>query len=524
MKLRWLPMFVVLLTAVGAMAQPAIPQYPLLSVEKTDSADPVLPNQNYDYVIHVANFGTATATNVILHDQMPSSMTFVSASSVFGTVTQATTNVYFFIPTLGEGQEATVTVNVHGTSSGLITNRVFASADNFTNAETDAETTYVLSDLRVTVADSSDPVKRGAMFYYTVVFSNASASAMTNVVATNQLAGEVDLVEAAVSAGSISETNSQLIFALGDIPSGGSVTATVLVTSVHSGIATNWVTAQGYVSNVLIQGLAVTTTRLLGTPSDLNGAGFGDLLLQSKTGSVLYIQAMDGIQSDGGTYPLGNQGIRPWQFAATVDINGDGTPEILARDGGVHVFGYLTNGVVAGVFNLFKVEVDLSPWFVVAGGDFDGDGFGDLLFQRGDSGIYAVVLQRNNMWTGAQYLTGKMLDISPWRVVAAADVDGNGRADLVLREGNTGIYGVAHVNAWNLESAWYLTGARVDASPWTFCAATDLDGDGFDELIFRDGSLDRYAAAFMDNYYIWSSTILFTDGLDLSAWNVIGPK
>lgn len=509
-----------------AVAQPPPPPSDspaALFVQKNDSADNVATNVEFNYVIQVLNYGGASATNVVLHDRLPTNLTFVSAASSFGTITQATTNVYFSITNLTGGSLATVTVRVRAVRSGLLTNLVSASAANFTNPVFDTETTYILSDLRVTVSDSADPVQRGDTYAYSLVFSNAGSALVTNVVATNQLPEQVTFLSATSSVGTVTIGTSRVVFALGDLAPGATATATIRVEAVRGGLATNRVDAKGFVSGALLLGLGEGATRILGTTSDLNGDGVGDLLMQSEAG-VLYVQAMNGTEGSGGFFPLDDQDIRPWQIAATADLNRDGVPELIARDGGEHLVGYLSSGRVAVIHHLFKAPADLSPWFVVAGGDLDGDGFGDLVMQRGDSGVYAVVLQRSNVWTAVQYLTGRELNIDPWRVVAAADTDGDARADLVLREGNSGVYGIVRVDGWKLVDAFHLTGARKDVRPWTFRAATDLDGDGFDELVFQNGSASRYAAAFMDGFTILKSPLLFTNGLDVSTWRVVGPR
>ncbi len=258
--------------------------------------------------------------------------------------------------------------------------------------------------------------------------------------------------------------------------------------------------------------------------SDLNGDGFGDLILQSRTGGVWYLQFMSNAATKAGAFVLDGQDIGPWHIAATADLNGDGKPELIARRGGEHLVGVLSNGAVVATVDLFMAPADLAPWGVVAAGDFNGDGFSDLLFRKGNSGHYAVALQQNNMWTAVNYLGGAPIDISPFRILAAADTDGNGRSDLIIREGNTGIYGIVKVNGWAIESAMYLTGARIDIRPWDFRAASDLNGDGRDELIFIDANSGRYGAAYMNGFIIENNAELFIGDADIARWHVLGPR
>lgn len=258
--------------------------------------------------------------------------------------------------------------------------------------------------------------------------------------------------------------------------------------------------------------------------SDLNGDGFGDLILQTRTGGIYYLEFMSNTVSKGGRFVLDGQDLRPWHIAATADLNGDGKPELIARSGGEHLVGALSNGAVVATIDLFRTPADLAPWGVVAAGDFDGDGYSDLLFRKGNSGVYAVVLQQHNMWTAMNYFGGAAIDISPFRIIAAADTDGNGRSELIVREGNTGIYGIVKVNGWAIQSAMYLTGARIDIRPWDFRAASDLNGDGRDELIFVDAHSGRHGVAYMNGFIIENHAEIFAGDTNIVHWHVIGPR
>lgn len=258
--------------------------------------------------------------------------------------------------------------------------------------------------------------------------------------------------------------------------------------------------------------------------SDLNGDGYGDLILQTRTSGTYYIEFMSNTVSKGGAFVLGGQDLRPWHIAATADLNGDDSPELIARNGGFHLVGIVSSGTVVAAVELFQASADLAPWGVVAAGDFNGDGFSDLLFRKGNSGVYAVALQQSNMWTAVNYLGGIEIDISPFRLIAAADTDGDNRSDLIVREGNTGIYGVVKVNGWSIQSAMYLTGARIDIRPWDFRAASDLNGDGRDELIFVDAISGRHGAAYMNGFIIQNSAEIFVGNTNMAAWHIIGPR
>ena len=97
-----------------------------LGVTLTDSPDPVKRRSNLTYKINVKNTGPANASNVALTDKLPSSMTFVSASSSQGSCS-GTTTVTCNLGTLNNGSTASVTIVVRPQSLGNYTNSVTVS-------------------------------------------------------------------------------------------------------------------------------------------------------------------------------------------------------------------------------------------------------------------------------------------------------------------------------------------------------------------------------------------------------------
>jgi len=101
-----------------------------LSITNTDSPDPVVVGDTLTYTIAVTNNGPETATNVVVTDTLPWSVSLVSAPacSGSGTLTCAA-------GTLANGDTATITITVTPNSAGPIANSASASA-----TETDPNT------------------------------------------------------------------------------------------------------------------------------------------------------------------------------------------------------------------------------------------------------------------------------------------------------------------------------------------------------------------------------------------------
>ena len=132
------------LLAVGALAlallyAPAADTAPGdsadLSIAKSDSPDPVLVDGLLTYTIQVGNLGPQAATEVVVTDDLPSHVTYVSASTSSGSCVhkgkQVTCNVGTLAADPTKANAITVTIQVRPTKVGTIVNT--ASVDSVEN-------------------------------------------------------------------------------------------------------------------------------------------------------------------------------------------------------------------------------------------------------------------------------------------------------------------------------------------------------------------------------------------------------
>jgi uncharacterized repeat protein (TIGR01451 family) len=113
-----------------------------LSIQKTDAPDPVGVGDDLTYTLQVNNAGPDTATDVVVDDTLPGSVTFVSASTgcthMAGTVTCSTAS-------LPSADGATFEIVVRPTAEGVITNTASVTSavgdSNLENNTVSTETT-----------------------------------------------------------------------------------------------------------------------------------------------------------------------------------------------------------------------------------------------------------------------------------------------------------------------------------------------------------------------------------------------
>src|SRR3954451_5439777 len=122
-----LGVLVVMLVLVSGGAS-AAPGDADLSITKTDSPDPVVVGSNLTYTIKVDNPATSTgpATNVVVTDNLPSSVDFVSATG--GTCQKSGGTVTCNLGQVNAGSTATVTIVVRTKKEGTLSNTASVSS------------------------------------------------------------------------------------------------------------------------------------------------------------------------------------------------------------------------------------------------------------------------------------------------------------------------------------------------------------------------------------------------------------
>lgn len=220
-----------------------------LVVTKTDSADPVIPGQSFDYTITVTNNGPSDATLVSLTDNIPDGIQITNVVASTGTVTTpasaqdaiAANNDDMTVDIGNVATTDTVTITVTalvladttGTLSNVATvatgDATAIEADTTNNSVTETTTLTPSADLVLTKTDSVDPVIAGNSLTYTLQVTNAGPSTATNVVVTDVLPTGVTFTSVTPSQGTASETSGTVTANLGSLAPSTSATITIVV-------------------------------------------------------------------------------------------------------------------------------------------------------------------------------------------------------------------------------------------------------------------------------------------------------
>ena len=202
-----------------------------LSVTKTDLADPVFIESAINYSINVVNIGPSQAQNVVLNDDLPNGVVFVSAVPSQGSCTPGDP-IICNLGNLGLDASAQIAIQVTPMQAGNLSNTVSVTSNAFdpnTGDNTDTESTTVLlaADLELDIQDDPDPVYIEEDLIYTLTVWNHGPSLADNVTLLDSLPAGFTPVSALPSQGSCPTLIPQIQCDLQDIPEDGSVTVII---------------------------------------------------------------------------------------------------------------------------------------------------------------------------------------------------------------------------------------------------------------------------------------------------------
>ena|GEM_PF-6026543 len=230
-----------------------------LQVAMTSSPNPALQGGQFDYNLTVTNGGPAPTTDVSLSDQLPTGARFVQATASQGTCSIAQQYVRCALDQLDGGRSVTVTITVDAVQSGSIDNTATVmgqaydpyQGNNMAATTTEVQSGQSAADLSVTNSVDKASAAAGDNLTYTIAVANAGPSVAVGSHLSDQLPDGAQFVSASSTQGSCAGSATDVACELGDLPSGGSATVTVVARAVNAGAAINtaYVTSRMYDAN-----------------------------------------------------------------------------------------------------------------------------------------------------------------------------------------------------------------------------------------------------------------------------------
>ncbi len=247
-----------------------------------------------------------------------------------------------------------------------------------------------------------------------------------------------------------------------------SATGELVVWTMNGASVVSNATVNGNPDGYTVQGIA-----------DFDGDGKSDILFRNaQTGetAVWFMNEASVANSGSASSSAGAYtSTTGWQVHGIDDFNGDGKSDILWRKAetgktyvwfmdGVTVTSSGSTTIQAGAYS------STAGWRIQGTGDFDGDGKSDILWRNAETGQIATWMMDGKTVTTSAYTSvdaGSYTSTTGLQVDAIADYDGDGKADILLRDATTG-----QTRVWIMNGSQVTSDVATDVAPGAYTSST----------------------------------------------------
>lgn len=319
---------------------------------------------------------------------------------------------------------------------------------------------------------------------------------------------------------SVSSSGDLVIYANGDGLAPGTYTGTITVTSTSPHLT-------------MSQTIAVTVVLKETQPSTGSAPAAGyppgaryDILWRHSTEGWLALWNMNGLTWTG-TQSLSMNQVADltWNIAGMGDLNGDGYRDIVWQNNDGHLVAWFLRGNQVLSFTYLSLsQVADTNWKIRGVGDTNGDGKADLLWQNTATGHLVVWYMDGAQVLSFGYLSMPQVADTTWKVQAAGDVNGDGRADVIWRNSASGELVVWFLDGRTVSSFAKLSIPAVSDMTWNIAGASDVNGDGRADLLWQNSTTGQLVAWYLNGATVNATLLLNPDRVASTTWKIQGPK
>jgi uncharacterized protein (TIGR03437 family) len=493
-----------------------------LAIAKTVSRNPVQVANNFNFVLTATNNGPSSATGVVVTDQLPAGVNFVSATSSQGSCANNSGTVTCSVGNLAARATATITLTVSAVSAGTITNTASVKAN-----EPDSVSANNQASTQVTV--STQPSIFGQVKLANGAPLASVAMTMAGALSANQ------------------QTNAQGFYQFANVLPSGNYTITPVSSAYSFEPAVrdfNLVTSDqsgDFVATPCTYSLSATSQRF----DARGGNGAFNLTapprcpwaITTDAGWIKITSALSGAGNDSisfaveatavprsGRITVGGQvfnvlqevsncvqakryfsPLKPFSLT-TGDLNGDGLSDLLtgsAFSSGTPSSPIYPIGILLGDANgqlspVAPILAKLQP-VEIAAGDFNGDGKVDVASLPSSFQGDAEVFLNNGAGSFANGVNVPLIPTN-WASfignLRAADLNKDGKSDLIAAAGPVVTVAISNSSGGNIS---FGTPSVVNLGGESFLALADLNADGASDLLTLNNAATENLVVYLNN-------------------------
>jgi len=265
---------------------------------------------------------------------------------------------------------------------------------------------------------------------------------------------------------------------------------------------------------------------------DFNKDGYSDLAYFNNSTWTSTLQFLNGATTVGGG-SITNSGLQAssgtgWTPVKSGDFNNDGYSDLVyynasLGDTEIQLLNGAT-GVGGGMLSNSSFE-NLPGWTVAGVGDFNKDGHSDLVYYNASMGDTQIQLLSGIAGIGGGMLSNSSFENLPgWTVAGIGDFKGNGFSDIVYYNASLSETQIQLLNGTTGAGGGKLSNSSFEDLPgWTVAGVGDFNGDGKDDLVYFNASTGVTQIQFLNGITGIGGGVIQNSPLENNpSWSVVG--